>query len=317
MIRPGARELVVTARRTAADDVAEIRLAAPDGSDLPAWEPGAHIELQLTPELARQYSLCGNPAERRTWTIAVLREPASRGGSDYVHEKLVPGARVDVGDVRNHFRLEPSPGYLFIAGGIGITPLLPMAAAADRAGAQWQLSYGGRTAASMAYAGDLAARYPGQVTLQPQDECGLLDLPRIVGPPRPGVLVYCCGPEPLLRAAETACAGWPADTLHLERFAPREAGPPAVAGSFEVELARSGKTIVVDPGTSILDAVEAAGVEVLSSCLEGVCGTCETIVLGGAVDHRDSYLTEAERASGTIMMICVFRAACPRLRLDL
>jgi len=199
-----------------------------------------------------------------------------------------------------------------------------MLAAAEAAGTPWTLTYGGRTRASMAFRDELRSRYGDRVVLEPQDELGLLDLDELLGQPSADTLVYCCGPEPLLAAVESQCARWPEGALHIERFAPRpaeldqeSAGPAAAVEAFEVELARSGMLIQVSGHMSILRAVEAAGVQVLSSCTEGICGTCETAVLGGVPDHRDSLLTPAERAAGDTMMICVSRSATPRLVLDL
>jgi ferredoxin len=156
-----------------------------------------------------------------------------------------------------------------------------------------------------------------RVSLHPQDEVGLIDLDRILGTPQPDTVVYCCGPEPLLRAVEQRCAAWPAGTLHVERFAPKDVGEPVLTGAFEVELATSGRTLSVPPDRSILQVVEDAGIAVLSSCQEGTCGTCETAVLAGTVDHRDSLLTPEEQAANDTMFICVSRAACPRLVLEL
>jgi len=247
----------------------------------------------------------------------VLREPDSRGGSQFVHDKLAPGDLVDVRGPRNHFALEPSPRYLFVAGGIGITPIVPMVAAAAAAGADWRLHYGGRTLASMAFRDELTAAYGTRVALTPQDESGLLDLDRILDAPSPGTLVYCCGPESLLRAVEQRCATWPGGSLRVERFAPRDPGEPIRPASFEVQLARSGTTLTVPPDRSILDVADAAGVPVLFSCREGTCGTCETGVLEGRVDHRDSLLTPEEQEAHDTMFICVSRAASARLVLDL
>jgi ferredoxin-NADP reductase len=318
------RELVVAHKATAADGVIVLDLREPAGAPLPGWQAGAHIDLLLGPGLVRQYSLCGDPADAWTWRIAVLRDTSGRGGSRYVHDSLPEGCAVRARGPRNHFALEPAGRYLFIAGGIGITPILPMIAAAEAAGTPWTLAYGGRTRASMAFRGELRSRYGDRVVLQPQDERGLLDLDELLGEPSAGTLVYCCGPEPLLAAVESRCARWPEGALHVERFARRPAelerepaGPAAVAEAFEVELARSGMLIRVSGDMSILRAVEAAGVQVLSSCTEGICGTCETAVLGGVPDHRDSLLTPAERAAGDTMMICVSRSATRRLVLDL
>ncbi|KAB2975814.1 oxidoreductase [Streptomyces sp. SS1-1] len=305
-------ELVVDRAEFAADGVLVLLLRHPRGEALPAWEPGAHVDLLLGPGLERQYSLCGDPADRTRWRIAVLREPAGHGGSAHVHERLGNGERVRVRGPRNHFRLEPARAYRFVAGGIGITPILPMLAAAEAAGAEWSLLYGGRTRRSMAFTAELAA-YGGRVTLAPEDTCGLLDLGPVLDGLPEGTLVYCCGPGPLLDAVEERC---PPGALRVERFEPKEQ-PATVDGEFDVELARSGLTVTVGPGVSVLDAVRAAGVEVLYSCTEGTCGTCETDVLDGTPDHRDSVLTSEEQASGETMMICVSRCRGRRLLLDL
>ncbi|AMW14127.1 ferredoxin [Streptomyces qaidamensis] len=305
-------ELVVERREFAADGVLALTLRHPLGEPLPEWEPGAHVDVVLEPGLERQYSLCGDPADRSAWRIAVLREPAGRGGSAHVHEQLREDAKVRVRGPRNNFRLEPSPRYRFVAGGIGITPLLPMLAAAEAAGAEWTLLYGGRTRASMAF-GEELGRYGDRVTFAPEDETGLLDLPSVLDDVPEGTLVYCCGPGPLLDAVEARC---PSGVLRVERFQPKEQESSGNT-AFEVELARSGRTLTVAPDVSVLDAVRAAGVEVLYSCTEGTCGTCETDVLDGDPDHRDSVLTDDERAAGETMLICVSRCRGGRLVLDL
>ncbi|MCM2580000.1 PDR/VanB family oxidoreductase [Streptomyces meridianus] len=314
-------ELVVAARTEEALGVVSLTLRRPGGGMLPPWEPGAHIDLVLEPDLVRQYSLCGDPADPDAWRIAVLREPAGRGGSARVQDSLAVGSRVAVRGPRNHFALEPAERYLFVAGGIGITPILPMIRAAEAAGARWRLLYGGRTRASMAFLDRLDA-YGERVHVAPQDETGLLDVAPHLDAAGPDALVYCCGPEPLLAAVEKLCAGRQSGALRVERFG--AVGAPAVAeaspedgGSFDVVLARSGLSLTVPPGTTVLEAVEQAGVDVLSSCREGTCGTCETDVVEGEPDHRDALLTEEERAEGASMMICVSRCRGPRLVLDL
>jgi ferredoxin-NADP reductase len=206
--------------------------------------------------------------------------------------------------------------YLFVAGGIGITPILAMIRSADAAGAQWRLVYGGRHRASMAFLDELAV-YGDRVTVWPQEEKGLIDLDGLLGQPQSDTKVYCCGPEPLLAAVEQRCAVWPKGSLHVERFVAKPLTEPVLSDAFEVELARSGLTLTVPPETSILSAVEDAGVGVLSSCQEGTCGTCETRVLDGVPDHRDSVLDEDQREAGDCMMICISRACTPRLVLDL
>ena len=202
-------DLVVAGRDVLADGVVALSLDDPTGRPLPGWTPGAHIDVILSASLVRQYSLCGSPADTHSWRIGVLRDPQSRGGSDFVHDKLHVGSSVRVRGPRNHFPLVSAPRYQFIAGGIGITPMLPMIEAAEAAGAQWRLAYGGRTRESMAVVERLSA-YGERVTIWPQDEHGLLDLQGILGSAREDTLVYCCGPEALLSAVEGACASWPA-----------------------------------------------------------------------------------------------------------
>ncbi|KDN17207.1 PDR/VanB family oxidoreductase [Amycolatopsis rifamycinica] len=303
-------ELLVARKEKAADGVVTLTLRAPGGEPLPPWEPGAHIDLRLPDDVVRQYSLCGDPSEAAAYRVAVLREPGGRGGSAYVHDKLSPGDRLVVDGPRNHFALVDAESYLFIAGGIGITPILPMLDRVAATGREWRLVYGGRTRASMAFTDDLA-RHGDRVTFRPQDEHGLLDLPALLAGAHPGTAVYCCGPEPLLAAVE---ALGPED-LHVERFSPLPDEGPRTA--FEVELAGSGRVLPVPADRSILEVVEDAGIPVLSSCREGTCGTCETGVLGGEPDHRDAVLTADERAENEVMMLCVSRSCSPRLVLDL
>ncbi|MGY4710541.1 PDR/VanB family oxidoreductase [Mycolicibacterium sp. CBM1] len=317
-------EVVVAQREELADDVIGLVLEDPDGRDLPQWAPGAHIDVVLSGDVVRQYSLCSNPDDRRRWRIGVLLEAAGRGGSAFVHQQVHQGARLRIAGPRNHFALRPAERYQFIAGGIGITPILPMIDAAVAAGADWHLLYGGRRRLSMAFADELA-KYTERVDIRPQDEQGLLDLDDLLGTPREDTLVYCCGPEGLLRAVEAACAHWPAGALHVERFAAgvATAAGSAVAGSsealdnFQVVCQKSNLTIDIGPTTSILDALRAHGVNMLSSCMEGICGTCETAVLEGVPDHRDSVLTDDEKAANDAMMVCVSRSLTQQLVLDL
>ncbi|GCB52138.1 PDR/VanB family oxidoreductase [Streptomyces sp. NL15-2K] len=308
--------LVVATRTRVADGVVSLTLRRPDGRPLPPWTPGAHIDVLLEGGLIRQYSLCGDLAERDVWRIAVLREPQGRGGSAYVHDYLPEGTAVRVRGPRNNFPLRPAARHLFIAGGVGITPILPMVEAAEAAGTDWRLLYGGRSRTSMAFL-DRLTPYGDRVLVRPQDEYGLLDLAAFLGAPQEGTLVHACGPEPLLRAAREQCADWPAGTLGVERFAPVPAAETRSAEAFEVVLARAGLTLTVPPGRSVLETVEEAGVDVDFSCREGTCGTCETDVLDGTPDHRDSLLSEDERATGDTMLICVSRSCGPRLVLDL
>lgn len=309
--------LVVSERHDEADGVVSLTLRRADGSVLPSWQPGAHVDLLFGNGLERQYSLCSDPSDTGSWRIAVLREPDGRGGSEYVHTRLRTGMEVGARGPRNHFELLPAERYVFIAGGIGITPILPMLNAATAAGADWTLLYGGRSRSSMAFVRDLTSRHGDRVTIRPQDRHGLLDLKASVGAPKPGTRIYCCGPGGLLDAVEGHCraTGWPAP--HVERFQPKADAGRGLNRRFEVELSRTGRTLEVPADASILDVVRAAGVQVLYSCTEGTCGTCETDVLDGVPDHRDSVLTASERAACDTMMICVSRAKNDRLVLDL
>ncbi|HEX3649118.1 MAG TPA: PDR/VanB family oxidoreductase [Pseudonocardiaceae bacterium] len=308
--------LVVTAKDVLSDGVVALTLAHPDGDRLPDWTPGAHVDVVLPNGLARQFSLCGDRWDAHTYRIGVLREPDGRGGSAYVHDTLRVGDLVGLGGPRNNFPLVPAGRYLFVAGGIGITPLLPMIEQADALDADWRLLYGGRRRSSMAFLPDLA-RYGDKVVVEPEDECGLLDLPGWLGEPNQGTRVYCCGPAPLLAAAERLCQAWPPYSLRVERFTPKEFGAPVRPGPFDVELRRSGRTVTVPDGSSVLTALRLAGVGVLSSCRQGVCGTCETTVLSGLPDHRDSILADHEREAGDRMYICVSRSRTDRIVLDL
>lgn len=313
--------LLVRQLRWESDGVLSVLLENADGVRLPAWEPGAHLDLHLPGDLVRQYSLSGDPADRTSWRIAVLREPAGRGGSAHVHEHLRAGTVVRARGPRNNFPLEPSARYVFVAGGIGITPILPMVREVQRRGAEWLLLYGGRSRASMAFLDELEG-HGGKVLVHPQDELGLLPLAALLGVGRPDTLVYACGPEPLLQALGNVvdlAHGWCPGALRLERFA--AVAPTAEQlvdeHEFEVEAAASGVTVTVPVGVPIIRALEEAGIFPETSCEEGICGTCETKVLEGDVDHRDSLLSEEERERGSTMMICVSRCRGRRLVLDL
>ena len=310
-------ELRVENVATVAEGIVALDLVATGGGPLPEWAPGAHIDLGLGEGLVRQYSLMGNCADRDRYRVAILREPAGRGGSQRAHQ-LRPGDHLPASAPRNHFALAPAARYVFVAGGIGITPMLPMIAEAQARGADWTLVYGGRSRASMAFLADLIATHGSRIRPFPQDEHGLIPLAGIFAAREPGTLVYCCGPEPLLQAVEAQAATWAdSDSLHLERFSAKAADPGQVDRPFEVHCARSGVTLQVPAEKTLLEVLEEAGIEVMISCCEGTCGTCETPILEGRAEHRDSVLTKAEQEAGGSMMICVSRAATPRLVLDL
>ncbi|WP_162578733.1 PDR/VanB family oxidoreductase [Variovorax sp. PBS-H4] len=312
-------ELELTGKRELSSGVASLTLQRPDRGPLPTWRAGAHLELSLPGGMARQYSLCGDAQNTNAYELAVLREPAGRGGSAAVHDLLRTGDRVQVRGPRNHFELASASRYLFIAGGIGVTPILPMLCAAERAGADWRFLYGGRSRSSMAFL-DALAHWGERVQIRPQDECGLLDVEAFMGQARTDTLVYSCGPAPLLAAVQRAgrAGAWKPDQLRMESFGaaiPREG--QAAGSAFSVVLARSGVTVAVEPGQSILAAIADAGIHVASSCGTGVCGTCESRILEGIPDHRDSLLSETEKSEGQFMLICVSRASSACITLDL
>lgn len=309
--------LTVASRREISDGVIELILQNADGAPLPTWTPGSHIDIQTAPGVVRQYSLCGPLDDRHLWRIAVLREVESRGGSIVLCEQVQEGDVLLVTGPRNHFPLHPSPRYLFIAGGIGITPIVPMISAAAAAGADWRLVYGGRTEESMAYRDELARVGAGRVLEWPQDRRGLIELDQLLADPRADTLIYCCGPEALIAAVELKSRHWPTGTLQVERFAPRPIEDPAPNTPFEIELADSGAVLLVPADQTILEVVDEAGIYVLSNCEEGTCGTCLTKVLEGVPDHRDSILDDEEHSANDQMTICVSRSLTPRLVLDL
>jgi ferredoxin-NADP reductase len=281
-----------------ADDVVSLTLRGDEGPLAP-WEPGAHIDLELPNWLTRQYSLCGDPGDLSSYRIAVRHDPLSRGGSEYVHLFLRPGRTLPVSVPRNHFPLRPAPEYLFVAGGIGITPIVPMLRAAVAAGAAATLVYAGRSASTMPFATELVAAYGDRVRLFDRRP----DLAAF--PAGPETEVYCCGPASMLAAAE---AVFP--RVHTERFQPtrRVFGPDT---PFEVVSARTGETIGVPADESLLDALNHAGRAVPSGCREGVCGSCELTVVSGEPEHRDDIGAPPNR-----MYACVSRALSPRLVLD-
>lgn len=321
------RDLVVAGRVELADGVVAFDLVSHNGRDLPAWSPGSHIDVILEPGLERQYSLCGDRADRSRWRIAVLREPDGRGGSVRLHDTVEVGQRLRVRGPRSHFEFEVTPGtrYRFIAGGIGITPIRSMVEQAaawestEGVPVDWTLDYAGRSRSTMAFADELASAHPDRVRIHAADEGDRLDLGALLGTVEPDVAVYACGPKRLIERVEQLLEPWPDDALHVERFEAKQFGDPVWPDPFEVELALSGETVVVTPDQSVLEAIEAQApdVIVLSSCRRGTCGTCEVAVLDGAVEHRDSVLTPAERAASEVMLVCVSRAAGPRLTLDL
>lgn len=296
--------------------IAVLTLAPVDGDALPDWSPGAHIDVLMDNGIERQYSLCGDLAPGAPWRIGVLREPQSRGGSEFIHTSVKAGQRLTLQGPRNNFEVVDAPAYQFIAGGIGVTPILPMIRTVHAQGKPWRLMYGGRSLSSMAFLDEIE-QYGARVTLWPQDTAGIIPVKDLVAALEPGAAVYCCGPEPLLNAVEDAMAHLPAEQLHVERFRPRQDLLQQERTAFDIVLDYSELELHVPAEKTIIEVIEAAGLEVMSSCREGTCGTCETVVLSGTPDHRDSYLTAAEKSSNEVMMICCSRSKSPRLVLDL
>ncbi|WP_428934458.1 PDR/VanB family oxidoreductase [Streptomyces sp. ACT015] len=305
--RPRSRvlRLAVAARETVADGVVLLRL---EGRELPRWEPGAHLDVVLPSGAVRQYSLCGDPADTGAYTIAVRLVDGGRGGSRELHEQVLEGAELEVRGPRNRFPLVAAPGYVFVAGGIGVTPILPMLRSLPE-GTPWRLLYGGRSRASMPFLDEVERLGgSGRVTVAAEDESGLPDLDALLADLPAGTAVYCCGPEGLMAAVAERAPG-----VRLERFAPGAAA--GGDGAFEVELRRSGRTLTVEAGQSVLAAVRAELPDTVYSCAQGFCGTCQQRVLEGEVDHRDELLTDGER--GDSMLICVSRARGDRIVLDM
>lgn len=308
-------ELVVEQRSFSGDNVVVLDLRRPEGGDLPEWTPGAHVALRLDgDDLVREYSLCGDPFDREIWRIAVALAENSRGGSQHVHGKLHEGTAVEVSRLANHFRFEPSCRPHFVAGGIGITPILSMIRAASLGGWDWSLLYLGTDRAHMPFAEELEA-LGSQVTVAESSVHGRVDLNAYVAANREAHF-FCCGPESLIEAMEDI-ARREQVSLTVERFTPRITEVPTVEVPFEVVVDSTGQRVTVNPDQTTLDALLAAGIAVPNSCGEGTCGSCETVVLAGVPDHRDSILSDDERAVNDCMFVCVSRSLSRSLTLEL
>ncbi|MFC1403725.1 MULTISPECIES: PDR/VanB family oxidoreductase [Streptacidiphilus] len=309
-LTPARLQVVVAARTVEAEDVVslELRPAAPGGGPLPGWQPGAHLDVDLPSGLRRQYSLNGDPADRGSYRIAVRRIDGGAGGSLEVHQDLAVGSGLTVSHPRNAFPFAADPAVLLIAGGIGITPLLPMAREAARRGLDWRLVHTGRSRASMPFAAELAALDPdgSRVVFRPDDEHGgPADAAELLGhAPAPGAAVYVCGPAPMLDAVRAAFDESPARALHFERFS---AAPVKDGRPFTLRLRRSGVTLAVPADRSALDVLRDHDPATPYSCRQGFCGVCRRSVTAGTVEHRDRRLSDQERAEGQ-MLVCVSRA---------
>ncbi|MBR0900165.1 oxidoreductase [Bradyrhizobium tropiciagri] len=303
-----------------AERINSYELIARTGGELTPFTAGGHINLHLPNGMIRSYSLINDPRERHRYVIAVNRDAESRGGSSFVHDTVRVGDIMTISGPRNNFALhEQAESSVLIAGGIGITPLLSMIRRLETLGRRWELYYAARTRAAAAFLDELGTFRSGHsrmhVDFDDERPGRLFDLPAIVGNAPAHAHLYCCGPVSMLAAFEAASAGRAADHVHVEYFQAREA--PAIEGGFEVRLARSDRTIPVEPGKTILDALLDAGITANYACTEGVCGTCETRVIEGIPDHRDQFLSKEEQAANKSVMICCSGARSRTLVLDL
>ncbi|WP_070400741.1 PDR/VanB family oxidoreductase [Hydrogenophaga sp. PML113] len=313
--------LQVSDVRAEACGVLLLELRDPQGAPLPAFEPGAHLEIRLPGGLVRHYSISNDCRERDRYVIGVGLSPASRGGSAFVHRSLRCGDRLETSAPRNHFRLDPDlDSYLFVAGGIGITPIMSMVQWCIAHQRPWRLVYAARSPQRAAFY-DTLGQHGAAVRFHFDALCGgaALDVREALADVREGEHVYCCGPSALMDAVRTQGAHLPPERLHFEYFSAPAPGAEAAGpgGAFEVELRRRGLRLQVPQNQSILDVLEAHGIGVPCSCREGLCRTCETTVLEGEIEHHDYVLSQEERDAGRSMVICVSRARSPRLVLDL
>ena len=318
MIKPAFVTLRLTRIQYAAAGVHLIELRAVDGSELPPFQPGAHVDLHLPGGLVRQYSLCNAAHERERYVVAVKRDPNSRGGSAAVHERLRVGDLVSVGVPRCHFALdEAAPFSLLIAGGIGITPIACMVQRLRALGRPFALFYSVRRREEAALLDLLAG--PELILHVDEEQGGVLDVPGLVAAAPPEAAAYCCGPAPMLDAFELAAQRHPGLHCRVERFVPANDSGHAASneGGFRVRLSASGRTVVVSAGQTILAALRDVGITVPSSCERGICGACETRVLGGEPDHRDSVLSYDERRTNKTIMVCCSGSLSAELVLDL
>jgi phthalate 4,5-dioxygenase reductase subunit len=315
----GMIETVIAASESAAQGIRQFELRRADGGALPAFTPGAHVELQVPSGVRRNYSLCNDPAERDRYVIAVKREDTGRGGSISLVDTAKTGDTLLVSAPRNDFALRGNPvSTIFIAGGIGITPILSMVRHLQATGGKpFKLYYLTRTRAMTAFHDELRLpEWRGKVTIHHDngDPAQAFDLWPVLEQPR-GAHVYCCGPRPLMAAVRDMTGHWPASAVHFEDFSAGTSTAQAGDRAFTVRLARSNAAYVVPEGASILEILRQNGHNIASSCEAGSCGTCRTGLLGGEADHRDLVLAEHER--GHAIMLCVSRARGDELLLDL
>nr|WP_052479269.1 PDR/VanB family oxidoreductase [Kibdelosporangium sp. MJ126-NF4] len=311
--RPAGTTVVVKDIRLVAEDIVSVALADPKGASLDAWTPGAHVDLILPSGKVRQYSIHSDPADRSAYRCAVLLERDGRGGSREIHG-LKPGKRIAIRGPRNNFPLVDAPSYLFVAGGIGVTPLMPMIRSVDDRRIPWRLVYVGRSLRSMAFAMELRNRYPGRVALHPRDTTNRPDLAAILRWAPSDCHVYSCGPERLLEALTRIV---PSQRLHIEHFVASTALSDLPKQPFDVVLASTSTKLTIPSEQTLLAALREYAPGIEASCEDGVCGTCKVAVLSGVPEHRDNVLQPAERDRDDVIYPCVSRAKSARLVLDL
>jgi ferredoxin-NADP reductase len=306
----------LTAIRYAARDTHLYEFRRPDGRPLPAYDPGSHIDLHLPNGLIRQYSLIVAKPDPGIYTLGIKRDPASRGGSRYIHDELRVGKTVAISAPRNNFPLkEDARHVIFVAGGIGITPIWCMVQRLQQLGRSWQLHYSCRSRADMAFLDALEGMAPADFHFDDESMGKFLDIAGIVAQAPKDAHLYCCGPTPMLNAFEAATTDWPREQIHVEYFTAK--AEPAKQGGFTVELARSAREFFIPEGKTILEVLLDEGVDVDYSCELGICGACEQRVISGLPEHRDAILTEEEQAENKRVMICCAGCKSDRLVLDL
>lgn len=306
--------------RSLAEGIKSYEFIDPSGTNLPDFQPGAHIDLHLDNGMTRQYSLCGDPSDRSRYIVGILREHAGRGGSAHIHDNLRVGATIKVSAPRNNFRLVPAQNYLFIAGGIGITPILPMLRAVRKSGAAFRLFYCTRSPERTAFRDELLAFCNGESVVIHHDNGDPdrgLNFAEILADHIPRTHLYYCGPPGLMAAIAEACVHWPADAVHFEHFSrqPQARHETRSDRPFRVRIAETGAEYEVPVGQTIVNVLRLNGINVDTSCEDGYCGTCMTRYTAGEPDHRDTVLDAESRRS--YILICCSRSTTPFLELDI
>ncbi len=313
-------DLVVARREEQAQGIVVLDLVDPGGGRLPRFEPGAHVDVEVSPGLIRQYSLCGDPADTRIYRLSILLEPASRGGSAAIHASFQAGSCVRIGSPRNLFPLAAGARRsILIGGGIGITPMMAMAYHLHSEAQDFALHYCARAPTTAAFLIELnEAGFRDRVRLHFDDgpQVQRFDPVRDLPPPADDVHLYVCGPEGFMAwvIAEAQRLGYCERQIHREYF---KSNVDASGDAFEVVLSRSNRRVTVGTASTIVAALADAGVKITTSCEEGICGTCLCTVLSGMPDHRDVYLTDEEKAANDQMLLCCSRSKTPELVLDL